>query len=272
MKPRQSRHLISWNINGIRAVHNKGLLNPLFSGNWDIIALQETKARREQLGAEFTVRPGYQSFWSSAERKGYSGTALFIKHELAAGAKILRMVDIIGRNDFDSEGRTLIADCGDFVLINSYFPNSQEQGRRLDYKIAFNQAIQLCCEKLSREGEQNQSRPVLLCGDYNVAVREIDLARPDDNHDSPGFLPEERKWMEQFMASGYTDSFRHFYPEQTEAYSWWSYRTRARERNVGWRIDYFCINSSFAELLEDAAILSGAMGSDHCPVCITAKL
>ncbi|WGK69558.1 exodeoxyribonuclease III [Candidatus Haliotispira prima] len=264
----QSRHLISWNVNGIRAIHKKGLLNPLFSGDWDIIALQETKVNRDQLGPEYTERPGYRSYWSDAERKGYSGTALFIKEDLARNASISRMVDVIGENIFDAEGRSLIADFNSFVLVNCYFPNSQEKGRRIDYKLAFNRTIHRCCEELSR----NHSRPVLLCGDYNVAVREIDLARPDDNHQSPGFLPKEREWMEHFMADGYTDSFRHFYPDKTDAYSWWSYRTRARERNVGWRIDYFCINSPFARQLEDAAILDQAIGSDHCPVCVTAQL
>ena len=261
----QNRHFISWNVNGIRAIHKKDLLSPLFSGAWDIIALQETKA--QELAKELTQQSGYQSFWSSAERKGYSGTALFIKDELKP-KQILRMKDIIGENEFDTEGRTLIADFGHFALLNCYFPNSQENGKRLDYKLAFNHAIHRCCNELS----ENDSRPILLCGDYNVAVHEIDLARPDDNHDSPGFLPQEREWMQHFLASGYSDSFRYFYPEQTEAYSWWSYRTRARERNIGWRIDYFCINKPFLHCLKDAAILSQAMGSDHCPVCITAEL
>ncbi|MEM9425002.1 MAG: exodeoxyribonuclease III, partial [Spirochaetota bacterium] len=203
-----------------------------------------------------------------ARRKGYSGTALYIKNELAENARILRMEDIIGPNDFDSEGRALLADFGNFVLVNCYFPNSQEKGKRIDYKLNFNRAIHQCCEELSH----SHSRPLLLCGDYNVAVHEIDLARPNDNHDSPGFLPQERAWMEDFLASGYTDSFRYFYPETTGAYSWWSYRTRARERGIGWRIDYFCINSPFQDRLENAAILDEAMGSDHCPVCVTARL
>ena len=263
------RHnLVSWNVNGIRAIQKKGLLDPLFEGGWDIIALQETKAQKDALGPECSQRSGYRSYWSSAERKGYSGTALFVRSALAEKARLLRMVDIIGPNDFDTEGRSLILDFDNFVLLNCYFPNSQDKGKRLHYKLAFNRAIQDCCEQLS----QNHSRPVLLCGDYNVAVREIDLARPDDNHDAPGFLPEERAWMEQFLAAGYTDSFRHFFPEKTGAYSWWSYRTRARERNVGWRIDYFCINSPFAQRLQSAAILDQAMGSDHCPVCVTVEL
>ncbi len=270
---RQNRHLVSWNVNGIRAIHGKGLLDPLFSGDWDIIGLQETKADGGQLGPEFTRRPGYQSYWAGAQRKGYSGTALFIKEDLLGTApdfQVKLMADLIGPEGrkFDAEGRTLAADFGSFALLNCYFPNSQEKGRRIDYKLGFNRAIHRCCEELSRQ----HTRPVLLCGDYNVAVREIDLARPDDNHDSPGFLPQEREWMEQFMADGYTDSFRHFHPNREGAYSWWSYRTRARERNVGWRIDYFCINRPFAERLEDADILDQAQGSDHCPVCITVRL
>lgn len=256
-------NLLSWNVNGIRAVERKGLLEWLYTGEWDVIGLQETKAQSDQLEKKLLERKGYKSYWSSAEKKGYSGTALFIKEDLHP-VEVLTM----GNPDFDSEGRTIAADFGSWVFVNCYFPNSQDAGKRLDYKIAFNKAIHKFCDEMSK----GNSRPVVLCGDYNVAHQPVDLARPDDNETSPGYLPEEREWMSEFLGSGYTDSFRHLHPNATERYSWWSYRTRARERNIGWRIDYHCINSPFADKLLAAEIHDDIEGSDHCPVSVELNL
>lgn len=258
--------IISWNVNGLRAIEKKGLLDPLFSGEWDIIALQETKIQPDQLTETLKGPDTYASYWSSAKRKGYSGTGLYIKKELVDRHKptIARM----DAAEFDEEGRTLIADFDHFVLVNCYFPNSQSEGKRLDYKLSFNRAIHERCNELSR----SHSRPVILCGDYNVAHRPIDLARPEDNEKSPGYLPEERDWMEEFLKTDYCDTFRHFHPDRQECYSWWSYQTKARERNVGWRIDYHCINRQFTDRLAAAEILSEIHGSDHCPVSVELNL
>ena len=173
----------------------------------------------------------------------------------------------MGTEQFDAEGRTLVADFKDFTLIAAYFPNSQDFGKRLDYKLAFCDAMLRLCDSLVKQG-----RRLLLCGDYNIAHTPIDLARPKENEDSPGYLPEERAWMDTFTAAGYVDTFRHFNPGATGHYSWWSYRTGARERNVGWRIDYHCVDKAFLPQVQSSVIRPDVMGSDHCPIEINLKL
>lgn len=250
--------LISWNVNGIRAAETKGLFDWMQEEQADIICLQETKAQPEQLKEHFLNQSGYYSYFMSAQRKGYSGVALYSKKEALS-------VRDMGISEFDQEGRTLIAEFSDFVLINCYFPNSQSEGARLDYKTRFNESLHAICDEIVASGKN-----VVVCGDFNVAHKAIDLTHPKPNEKNPGYLPEERAWMDHFTDSGYCDTFRHFHKEP-EQYSWWSYRAKARDRNVGWRLDYFCVNEGFIPKLEDAKILQSVMGSDHCPVELILK-
>ncbi len=244
---------VSWNVNGIRAIEKKGLFDWIAEKDADFVCLQETKAQPEQLDDKFMSPAGYRSWFASAEKKGYSGVVTYAKEEPIS-------VETLGIDEFDAEGRSIILEYTDFKLINCYFPNSQDAGKRLDYKLRFNNAVLEYCNKTVEEGKN-----IILCGDYNVAHKPIDLANPKQNEKNPGYLPEEREWMDSFIAAGYTDTFRKFCDEP-EKYSWWSYRIKARERNVGWRIDYFCVNNSFSDRLKSAAILDSVMGSDHCPV------
>ncbi len=249
------RTIISWNVNGIRAVQRKGLLDWLQATGPDILCVQETKARPEQLDADLLAPPGYQALWASAERKGYSGVGAFVKEEPLE-------LDVLGVAEFDCEGRTMILSYPDFTLINAYFPNSQAEGARLDYKIAFCEAIQDKCNSLVGAGKN-----VILSGDYNIAHRPIDLKNPRGNESNPGYLPEERAWMDRFTAAGYVDTFRMFCSEPGH-YTWWTYRFNARARNIGWRIDCHCVNEGFRTRISGAGILKDVMGSDHCPIVL----
>ncbi len=250
--------LYSFNVNGIRAAEGKGLFEWMDELQPDILCLQETKAQREQLAEKFTEREGYHVYFESAERKGYSGTALYSKTEPLS-------VGNLGLDEYDSEGRCLMAEFEDFTLFNCYFPNSQGEGKRLDYKLGFNNALKAKADELVASG-----RNVIICGDYNVAHKPIDLTHPKANEKNAGYLPEERAWMDAFTSGGYTDTFRVFHPEP-EQYSWWSYRMKARERNVGWRLDYWCVNDSFMDRVEDSLIHQDVLGSDHCPVSLILK-
>lgn len=245
--------LISWNVNGIRSASEKGLFTWMESSGADIICLQETKAQPEQLGPDFHQVGAYLPHWSSAQKKGYSGVATYCK----VPPRSVRTMNVPA---FDDEGRVLVSDHGSFVLFNCYFPNSQDAGKRIEYKIAF-------CQELQKQGAEliSSGKSVVICGDYNVAHQRIDLEHPDANVGNPGYLPEERSWMEGFIAAGYVDTFRVFHPEP-KRYSWWSYRTKARDRNIGWRIDYFCVSPDLKDLLKDADIQDQVFGSDHCPV------
>lgn len=251
--------IISWNVNGIRAAEKKGLINWIEESDADIICLQETKAQPEQLSDELLNIKNYKSYFESAEKKGYSGVAIYTKKEPIS-------VENMGIDEFDSEGRIITVKFENFTLINGYFPNSQEKGKRLDYKLAFLNALYDYANKLIAQGED-----IVICGDYNIAHEEIDLARPKQNTENPGFLPEERAWMTKFLNNGYIDTFRHFYPKEVK-YSWWSYRAKARENNVGWRIDYHCVNAGLLPKVEEVDILDNVMGSDHCPVYIKLRV
>lgn len=251
--------LISWNVNGIRSVREKGLFDWMLASGADVICLQETKAQPEQLTKEFHQVGPYVPYWSSALKKGYSGTVTYVKTPPKAWG-------VLGVPEFDGEGRVVMTDHGDFVLFNCYFPNSQDAGARLDYKLRFNQALHARASEYATQG-----RTVLICGDYNVAHRPIDLEYPAANVGNPGYLPEEREWMDGFLGSGWVDTFRIFHPDP-KRYSWWSYRTRARDRNIGWRIDYFCVNATSQKLVMEADILDQVFGSDHCPVTCTLDL
>ncbi|MCW5205724.1 exodeoxyribonuclease III [Desulfobulbus sp. F5] len=247
--------LVSWNVNGLRAVMDKDFLDSMSKLNADIIALQEIKALPEQLPEAARSIPGYQVWWHPAKKKGYSGVAVFSRKEP------LRVRYGLGREEFDCEGRVLTLEFADFYLVAAYFPNTQDGLKRLAFKQAFNQAMLDHLNQLAVE------KSVLLCGDLNVAHKEIDLANPKANVQNPGFSPEERAWMDELVQAGYLDTFRLFHAEP-ERYSWWSYRTVARQRNVGWRIDYFLVNERSRNRVRAAEIHDDIHGSDHCPVSI----
>lgn len=247
------KSLITWNVNGIRSIYKKGFLEWLKKENPDILCLQETKAHSQQLELELLEPYSYKSYWNSAEKKGYSGTATYTKKEALK-------ITGLGIQEFDQEGRCQILHYPEFILINAYFPNSQEKGKRLDYKLSFCEAVLASANDFQKNGHH-----VIICGDFNIAHKPIDLKNPEANVENPGFLPEERSWMDKFIASGYIDVFRMFNKEGSH-YTWWSYRTRARERNAGWRLDYYCVNEKFSSLIEKCDIMNDVMGSDHCPV------
>jgi len=248
--------IISWNVNGIRAVEKRGFFEWLKKENADIVCLNETKAGPGQLSPIFINPVGttYTSYWASAKKKGYSGVAIYTKTKP-------QEVRFLGKAEFDEEGRVLIADYKDFTLIAAYFPNSQDEGRRLDYKLKFNDAILKLCNSIVKK-----ERHFLLCGDFNVAHTSIDLARPKANEKNAGYLPEERAWMDKFLAAGHIDTFRHFHPGEKDHYTWWSYMGQARAKNIGWRIDYHCVDKGFLPKVKSSIIRPEVEGSDHCPV------
>ncbi len=251
--------LISWNVNGIRAIAKKGFFEWMAKESPDILCLQETKAHPEQLTEEFIRPGGYCSFWSAAAKKGYSGVAIYSKKQPKS------VVQGLGVKDFDSEGRTLIADYGEFVLFNIYYPNGGAGNQRVPFKMRFYDAFLKKAEGLRKRG-----RKVIITGDVNTAHTEIDLARPKENAQHTGFLPEEREWVSKFIACGYADTFRHFVKGGGH-YTWWDYKTGARARDIGWRIDYFFVTKNVLPALKKAFILKDVLGSDHCPVGIELK-
>lgn len=253
--------LLSWNVNGIRSINKKGALNEYINLGADILCIQETKAQVQQLGEDITIFNGYRSYFSDAERKGYSGVSIYTK------PVPLAIETGIGIERFDSEGRTLLADYGDFVLLNHYYPNGKASSERLNYKMDFYEACLEFTDKLVAAGKN-----VIICGDVNTAHTPIDLARPKANEDISGFLPEERAWIDTFLSHGYVDTFRMFHPEEPDQYSWWSFRSGARQRNVGWRIDYFFVNEAFKDHVKDAFIMNDFVGSDHCPIGIELEI
>jgi len=247
--------ILTWNVNGLRSAYAKGFLSWLRKERPDVLCLQEIKARPEQLERPLVEVEGYEALFNPAERPGYSGTAIYSRRmpdETWAG---------IGERRFDSEGRVLAARFGTLHVVSAYFPNAREGGARLDFKVDFCRAITRRLRSLS-----DRRQGIVLAGDYNIAHQEIDLARPDDNHENPGFFPRERKAMTDFLAAGFHDVFRETHPRTSGAYSWWSTRTRARERNVGWRIDYANVNALLRDRVKRAWIMPEVTGSDHCPV------
>ncbi len=252
------KRLYSWNVNGLRAAHKKGFLDWIEATQPDVIGLQETKCHPQQLPKELESVAGYHCYWASATRKGYSGVALFSKTKP-------KSVNIgLGVDDYDCEGRTIIAEYPDFVLITAYFPNGSRDHKRVPFKMKYYATFLDYCNRLRAEGKS-----IIFCGDVNTAHREIDLARPKQNVKTTGFLPEERAWIDEVVAEGYVDTFRHLYPEQTDAYTWWSNIGGARSRNVGWRIDYFFTSSDLTPRIANAEIHTDVFGSDHCPVSLT---
>lgn len=242
---------ISWNVNGLRAVCGKGFGEVFRQLDADFFCLQETKMQEGQLDLQFD---GYQSYWNYAEKKGYSGTAVYTRHQP------LSVAYGIGVEEHDHEGRVITLEMADFYLITVYVPNSQDGLRRLDYRMTWEDDFLAYLKKLE------EKKPVIVCGDLNVAHKEIDLKNPKSNHKNAGFTDEERAKFTRWLEAGFTDTFRYFYPNQADIYSWWSYRFKAREKNAGWRIDYFVASSSLDNKLVDAKIHTDVFGSDHCPV------
>ena len=243
--------LISWNVNGLRACMSKGFMDAFESLNADIFCLQETKLSEGQLALEL---PGYHQYWNYAEKKGYSGTAIFTKEEPLSAAYG------IGIPEHDHEGRVITLEYEKFYFVTVYTPNSQDGLKRLDYRMEWEKAFLAYLKKLE------EKKPVIFCGDLNVAHQEIDLKNPKTNRKNAGFTDEERARFSELLKEGFVDTFRYFYPEETGIYSWWSYRFHAREKNAGWRIDYFLVSEVLKDELKDAKIHTEIFGSDHCPV------
>lgn len=242
---------ISWNVNGIRACCDKGFREAFKQLDADFFCLQETKMQEGQLDLQFE---GYQSYWNYAEKKGYSGTAIFTRHQP------LSVSYGIGVEEHDHEGRVVTLEMENFYLVTVYVPNSQDELRRLDYRMTWEDAFLAYIKQLEAK------KPVIFCGDLNVAHQEIDLKNPKTNRRNAGFTDEERAKFSHLLSTGFTDTFRYFYPDQKDIYSWWSYRFKAREKNAGWRIDYFVTSESLNDKLVDAKIHTEVYGSDHCPV------
>jgi exodeoxyribonuclease-3 len=251
--------IVSWNVNGLRSLAKDGYWESFLGGvKPDIFCLQETKANPDQLSESFLSPAGFFSFFSSCQiKKGYSGVALYSKIEP------LSVIYGMGIKEFDQEGRLIGAEYGDFWLLNAYFPNGGQGPERLAYKMRFYDAFLTYAERLRKQ------KPVIFCGDVNTAHEEIDLARPKENEENTGFLPEERAWIDEIINAGYVDSFRRFFPTKRGAYSYWDLFTRDRDRNVGWRIDYFFVANEIIKRIKKAEICPDVYGSDHCPVSIT---
>lgn len=249
--------LISWNVNGLRACCDKGFRDIFTQLDADFFCLQETKMQEGQLDLSFE---GYTSYWNYAEKKGYSGTAIFTKHQP------LQVTYGLGIDEHDHEGRVITLEMEKFFLVTVYTPNSQDGLKRLDYRMTWDDDFRAYLQKL------DQSKPVLVCGDLNVAHKEIDLKNPKTNRMNAGFTDQEREKFQLLLDAGFIDTFRYFYPEQTNIYSWWSYRFKAREKNAGWRIDYFLASASLADKLKEAKIHTEIFGSDHCPVEVTVEI
>ncbi len=255
---RTGKTLISWNVNGIRAVEKRGFVDTVLALAPDIFAIQETKAHPEQLSEALRTIDGYTAYWHSAARKGYSGVGVYTK------TAPLQVTYGLGLDHFDDEGRVMTLEFSDFFLINAYFPNAQHGLLRLGYKLDFNRALHRMAASLAAR------KSTIICGDFNVAHKAIDLKNPKSNEQNPGYSPEERAWMDEFIGSGFVDTFRIF-DDGPDNYTWWTYRFNARERNIGWRIDYFCVDSASEARVLGAAILKDIMGSDHCPVSLEFK-
>lgn len=249
-------NIYSWNVNGLRAIMKKNFLDFINEYNPDILCIQETKLQEKDLNDNLKNIEGYSSYFSFAEKKGYSGVATYTKY------KPISIKHGIGIEEFDSEGRILITEFKEFTLLNIYFPNGQKDDNRLDYKMRFYDAILNYCNEEIKNGKK-----LIICGDYNTAHTPMDIKNAKANEKTSGFLPMERAWIDKFISNGYIDTFRHFNPEEIK-YSWWSYRFKARERNTGWRIDYHFVSNNLLNNVKSVGILNEVMGSDHCPISI----
>ncbi len=248
--------IISWNVNGLRAIHRKNSLEEIWEISPDIFCLQETKISEEDLTFDLKYIPNYEAYFSSAKRKGYSGVGMYTK----ISPKAVKYT--FGDEKFDNEGRVIQADFDNFKLFNIYFPNGKSSSERLEYKINFYYSFLEVLKELIDQGEK-----IIVCGDVNTAHKEIDLARPKQNEKISGFLPEEREWIDKLITTGFIDTFRYFNKEP-ENYTWWDYKSKARERNGGWRIDYFFVSENLVKHLKDSYIFNDIMGSDHAPIVL----
>ena len=249
--------LISWNVNGLRAVLTKGFKDFFKGVNADIFCIQETKMQEGQAEINFD---GYYQYWNSAEKKGYSGTAIFTKREPK------NVTYGIGIEEHDKEGRVITLEYEDFYIVNIYTPNSKRELERLEYRVIWEKEIQKYLKKL------DSKKPVIMCGDLNVAHKEIDLKNPTTNRKNAGFTDEERNEMSKLLECGFVDTFRYLYPDKKDCYTWWSYMRKSREKNIGWRIDYFIVSEKIKDKIDEATIYSDILGSDHCPVGIEIRL
>ena len=247
--------LISWNVNGIRAVYKKGLVEWIAKESPDILCLQETKASFEQFPSELLELAGYQIFHSSADKKGYSGVATFSREKILDTKNFEKEL-------YDCEGRVLIHELKNFFLVNCYFPNGSRDHKRVPFKMIF------CEEMLRKINSLNKVKPVIITGDFNIAHKEIDLANPKSNNKTTGFLPIEREWMDHFNSQGWVDIYRTLNPEKSGAYTWWSPMPGVRDRNIGWRLDYFFVSPTLVKKIKRVDILSEVRGSDHCPILL----
>lgn len=247
---------VSWNVNGLRACVKKGFLDFFHEIDADFFCIQETKLQEGQIDLDLE---GYEQYWNYAEKKGYSGTAIFTKHTP------LSVTYGIGEEEHDQEGRTITLEYESFYLVTVYTPNSQRELARLDYRMTWEEVFRSYLLRL------NEDKPVIVCGDLNVAHNEIDLKNPKTNRNNAGFTDDEREKFTTLLEAGFIDTFRHFYPDKTDAYTWWSYFAKSRERNIGWRIDYFLVSKALRDNLVDAQIHDQVMGSDHCPVSLDMK-
>jgi exodeoxyribonuclease-3 len=251
--------ITTWNVNGYRAILRKDALTWIKDVDPDVLCLQETKLQLDQISDDEATLEGYEGVWNSAERKGYSGVATFHKN------KPIELKKGIGFDKFDNEGRVILSKFEDFYLYNIYFPNGGQGNKRVPYKLEFYEKLLEICDELHQNGES-----IIITGDFNTAHNEIDLANPKSNEKNTGFLPEEREWIDKYLAHGFVDAFRELYPERVE-YTWWTYRFNARKNNVGWRLDYFLVSESLMDRVEDVIINGDIMGSDHCPVSLIIK-
>ncbi len=252
--------LISWNVNGIRAAIRKGFLEWFDQADADVLALQEVKAMRDQVEHDLPFADTFHIAWNAAEKKGYSGVATFSKQAPTSST------NGFGIDHFDNEGRVIVSEFPEFTLLNIYFPNGQRDHGRLHYKMDFYDATLDYCEALRKKGKK-----IIVCGDVNTAHHPIDLRNPKSNEKTSGFLPIERAWIDKFIDHGYVDVFRQRHPNEPDHYTWWTYRLNARERNIGWRIDYFFVTEDLLDNVRDAYILKDVMGSDHCPIGLELK-
>lgn len=248
--------IISWNVNGIRACENKGLIDFIEKFDPDVFCTQETKAHREQLNESLTNPKKYTTHWNSAIRKGYSGTSVWVRQD----HKNYTVTNGTGKEEFDDEGRIMQVEFDNFILINGYYPNGKRDLSRVDYKLKFSRYILEIAKKLQ------QKKPVILTGDFNTAHFPIDLKNPKSNENTTGFLPIEREFLDELTESGFVDVFRFFHPDEADQYTWWTYRGDCRERNIGWRIDYFFASESIIDKIEEVGHLPEILGSDHCPL------
>jgi len=251
--------ITTWNVNGYRAILRKDALEWLPEVDPDVLCIQETKLQIDQITEKEAKIDGYQSVWHSAERKGYSGVATFFKEPPTIFEKG------IGIEEFDAEGRVIRFDYDDFILYNIYFPNGGQENKRVPFKLDFYEKLLEICDRLHDEGKQ-----IIITGDFNTAHNEIDLANPKSNEKNTGFLPEERVWIDKYLEHGFVDAFRELHPEE-EVYTWWTYRFNSRERNVGWRLDYFLVSEALMDRVDDVVVHGDIMGSDHCPVSLILK-